>query len=141
MPEEMELEGTLGEAKVPDWLEGLLQAVQSGDVPPRDGRVRSLWDLLKQRQLLTRSVWLQTLLRRIWDRGLPTRPRPRTARVLERRLRLWGILPSEVRRPAAQGLRPIPSGKLVTVRPLRPVTVRPLKPMRVRPVGPVKARR
>jgi hypothetical protein len=49
----------------PDWLQGLLRAVQREGLQPRDARVKSLWDLLQQRQVLRRSPWLQAVLRRI----------------------------------------------------------------------------
>jgi hypothetical protein len=141
MSEEMELQGMFGEAQVPDWLKGLIRAVRREAIQPKDGRVKSLWDLLKQRQLLARSVWLRALLRRVWDRGLPARHRPRTTKRLVGQLRVWGILPAPVRRLATPGLRPVPPGKPVAVRPLRPVTVRPLRPVSVRTMGPLRARR
>jgi hypothetical protein len=141
MSEEMELQGMLGEPQVPDWLKGLIPAVRREAIQPKDARVKSLWDLLKQRQLLARSAWLRALLRRVWDRGLPARHRPKTTKRLVRQLRVSGILPAPVGRPAVPGIRPAPPGKPVAVRPLRPVTVRPLRPVSVRPMGPLQARR
>ena len=106
MAEDMELQGIGGVGAVPDWLRGLIRAVRTEAVQPKDPRVKSLWDLLRQRQLLRRSPWLKAVLRRIWNRGLSARPRPRTARRIKRRLRLWGILPpisvsAAAHRPAA----------------------------------------
>jgi hypothetical protein len=140
MSEDVELQGSPGAPEVPDWLKGLIRAVRSEAIQPKDGRVKSLWDLLKQRQLLARSVWLRALLRRMWDRGLEPRPRPRTTQRLVRRLRLWGILPAPAERPASGRLRMVRPGKPAVVRPMRPVAVRPLRPVSVRPVGPAGTR-
>jgi hypothetical protein len=129
--QEMELQGTTAAvAAVPDWLQGLIRAVRSEAVQPKDTRVKSLWDLLRQRQLLARSPWLRAVLRRIWNRGLPARPRPRTTQRLVRRLRRWGILPPLAVSPMAR--RPVPT------RPLTPVTLRPVRPVAARPVQPVR---
>ena len=92
MSEDMELQG-IGAAAWPDWLKGLIRAVRSEAIQPKDARVKSLWDLLRQRQLLRRSPWLKAVLRRIWTRGLSARPHPRTARRIVHRLRRWGVLP------------------------------------------------
>jgi hypothetical protein len=75
-------------------LEALIRAVRSEGLSPRDARVRALWGLLRQRQLLDRSPWLKALLRRMWRLGLPVRPRPRTTQRLLRRLTRWGLMPS-----------------------------------------------
>ena len=75
MSEEITMQG-MGVAPAPGWLQGLIQAVSGQAIAPRDGRVKSLWVLLKQRQLLAQSVWLRTLLIRIWQQGLPARPGP-----------------------------------------------------------------
>jgi hypothetical protein len=128
--EDLELQGLDAAAAVPDWLKGLIRAVRSEAMKPKDARVKSLWDLLRRRELLRRSPWLRTVLRRIWDQGLPARPRPRTTQELTMWLRRWGILP-----PLA--VRPMP-GRPVAARRLRPV-----RPVAVRPVGtarPVAAR-
>lgn len=141
LSQDMELQGAVTAAAVPDWLRGLIRAVRREGLQPRDPRVKSLWDLLRQRQLLGRSPWLRAALRRIWTRGLQARPRPRTTRRMVRRLRRWGILPSRVVSPTAP--RPIPTRPLapVTVRPVRPVAVRPVRPVTVQPVARAAARR
>jgi len=41
--------------KADDWLKGLVRAVWKEAVPPKDARVKSLWDLLRQRQALRDS--------------------------------------------------------------------------------------
>jgi hypothetical protein len=83
--------GNVG-ASVPNWLESLTRAMQSEAVQPRDARVRSLWSLLRERGLLSRSRWLRELLLRIWRRGLIARPRPRTTSRLLIELRNLGLL-------------------------------------------------
>jgi hypothetical protein len=116
---------------VPDWLRGLLRAVRQEGMKPKDERVRTLWNLLKQRNLLSQNPWVQTRLRFIWDKGLVNRSRPITSRRLRRQLRLWGILPPSRR------ARPLQSAGLRRVQ-ARPVA-RPVRPLgqRVafRPVG------
>jgi len=74
--------------------DSLIQALQGEAIAPRDARVKSMWDLLRQRRLLRRSEWLRNLLRRIWQRGLLARPRPRTTQRLRQLLQQWGILGS-----------------------------------------------
>lgn len=116
---------------VPDWLRGLIRAVRQEGMQPKDERVRTLWNLLKQRNLLSQSPWMQTSLRRIWDNGLDNRSRPITTRRLRRQLRLWGILPPSKRARPLQsaGLRPV-QARLVA-RPIRPLGQR----VALRPVG------
>jgi hypothetical protein len=128
--QDLELQGVGAAAAVPDWLKGLIRTVRSEAIQPKDARVKSLWDLLKQRQLLGRSPWLKAVLQRIWSRGLSARPHPRTARRIVRRLRLWGIWPP--RSVSAAAPRP------ATTRPLAPVPVQPVRPVAVKPVGSVK---
>jgi hypothetical protein len=141
MAEDMKLQGI---GAVPDWLRGLLRTVRLEAVQPKDARVKSLWDLLRQRQLLRRSPWLKAVLRRIWDGGLSARPRPRTARRLKVRLRRWGILPpiavsAAVYRPA--GIRAGTQSAVQTVRPVvlkpvasvRPASMQPVRPVRMKP--------
>jgi hypothetical protein len=140
MAEDMELQGIDGVGAVPEWLRGLIRAVRTQAVQPKDARVKSLWDLLRQRQLLRRSPWLKAVLRRIWNRGLSARPHPRTASRIKQRLRRWGILPPKsvgaaMHRPAFA--RPITRAAVQAVRPvvLKPVvSVRPAAMQRVRPV-------
>lgn len=130
MAEDLELKGIGAAAAVPDWLRGLIRAVRSEAIQPKDARVKSLWDLLRQRRLLPQSPWLKALLNRMWYKGLAARQRPRTTTRLKKRLRLWGILPPKVvgvtaPRPAA-------------MRPLTPVPMRAVQPVAVKPVGTVK---
>lgn len=87
-----EIGSALG-APIPPWLPGLLASIRQGGVTPRDPRVRSFWLVLRQRGVLARSPWLQRSLRFIWNNGLSTRPRPRTAARIRWLLRRWGILP------------------------------------------------
>ncbi|HXH14320.1 MAG TPA: transglutaminase-like domain-containing protein [Alphaproteobacteria bacterium] len=129
MAEDMELQGFGAAAAVPDWLKGLIQAVRNEAIPPKDARVKSLWDLLRQRQLLGQSPWLKAVLQRIWSRGLSARPHPRTARRIVRRLRLWGIWPPT---PVTAAPRP------AAMRPLATVPMQPVRPVTVKPVGSVK---
>ena len=146
MAEDMELQGIGGVGAVPDWLRGLIRAVRTEAVQPKDPRVKSLWDLLRQRQLLRRSPWLKAVLRRIWDRGLSARPHPRTAHRIKRRLRLWGIMPpisvsAAAYRPAVT--RPVTRANVQAVRPvvlkpvasLRPATMQPVRPVQMKPAG------
>ena len=128
LSEDMELRG-IG-APVPDWLKGLIRAVRSEAIKPKDARVKSLWDLLRQRQLLGRSTWLKTVLRRIWTRGLSARPHPRTARRIVHRLRRWGLLPPKSARA--------PANRLTATRPLAPVTVQAMRPVALKPVASVR---
>ena len=70
MADDLEL-GSIGAVVVaPDWLKGLIRAVRSEAMQPKDTRVKSLWDLLRQRQLLSKNPWLKAVLRRIWDQGI-----------------------------------------------------------------------
>ena len=128
--QDMELQGVGAAAAVPDWLKGLIRTLRSEAIQPKDARVKSLWDLLRQRQLLGKSPWLKAVLQRIWSRGLSARPHPRTARRIVRRLRLWGIWPPRSVSTAA----PRPA----TMGPLVPVPVQPVRPVAVKPVGSVK---
>jgi len=121
---DIELQGGLAAGAVPDWLMGLVRAVRQQGLQPRDSRVKTLWNLLRQRALLTRSPWLQARLRYIWRQGLTARPRPRTAQRLVRLLRAWGIL------------RPRRALRRVPIRPLRAVAARPAAVRRLMPVVP-----
>jgi len=149
MSEEMTMQG-MGAVPAPDWLNGFIQAVAGQTLPPRDGRVKSLWGLLKQQQLLAQSPWLRALLIRIWKQGLPARPRPRTTQRLMQQLQQWGILPGAlvtpgfgpVQAPYPVGFGPVrPAGfrpwRPTGFRPWRPTGVRPWRPAGVRPVQPV----
>jgi hypothetical protein len=128
--QDMELQGLGAAVAVPDWLKGLIQTMQSQAIQPKDARVKSLWDLLRQRQLLGKSPWLKAVLHRIWTQGLSARPHRRTARRIVGRLRLWGIWPPQSGRAATPGSAPM--------RPLAPGPVQPVRPVAVKPVGSVK---
>lgn len=146
MAEDLELRGIGRVGAVPDWLRGLLRTVRIEAVQPKDTRIKSLWDLLRQRQLLRRSPWLKAVLRRIWNRGLSARPHPRTARRIKLRLRRWGILPPiavsaavhrsagipPVTRAAVQAVRPV---TLKPVASVQPATMQPVRPVQMKPVG------
>jgi hypothetical protein len=152
MAEDLELQGIGSVGAVPDWLRGLLRSVRSEAIQPKDTRIKSLWDLLRQRQLLRRSPWLKATLHRIWNQGLSVRPRPRTASRIKRRLRLWGILPPKsvsgtahrpavtgpVTRAAVQAVRPV---ALKPVASVRPAAMQPVRPVQMRPVLPRAVRK
>ena len=132
--QEAELQGTTEAVAVPDWLRGLIRAVRRESFQPKDTRVKLLWDLLRQRQLLGQSRWLTGVLVHMWNRGAPARERPRATRRLVELLRGWGLLgPLAVREVVPQP---------VVIRPFVPVPIRP-QPLRratVRPIRPVKMR-
>jgi hypothetical protein len=129
--------GGVGVAEAEDSVRGLVRAVWREAVPPRDARVKSLWDLLRQRQLLGRSPWLRRVLRHTWDRGLAARVRPYTGRRMARLLRRWGILPPGVvaagGAPISVSVQPPGAARLIPLRRVigppwrpRPVVVRPV---------------
>jgi hypothetical protein len=133
--ENMELQGLEATPVVPDWLRGFIQALRGQAIQPKDERVRQLWNLMRQRQVLGRSPWTKRLLRRIWEKGLAARPRPITTRRLVMRLRHWGILP-----PRSTRLTRTTTHQTLPVRPLRPLALRPVRPVVARPLRPVAAR-
>lgn len=152
MAEDLELQGIGAAMAVPDWLKGLIRAVRSEAIQPKDARVKSLWDLLRQRQLLRRSPWLKALLNRIWYQGLAARQRPRTTRRLKKRLRRWGLLPPKVvgvttPRPAAmRPLTPVPmqAARPVVLKPVasvRPAATQPVRPVQMQPASMKAARK
>ncbi len=140
-------------APVPEWLRGLVRAVRREGLQSKDARVKSLWDLLRQRQMLGRSSWLMAVLWRSWEHGLPARERPRSTWRMVRLLRRWGILPPPVAPPTGSGvsiaIHPAAPVSLVPVRPVavppfrppRPNMVRPVRPVTVRPLPPPARRR
>jgi hypothetical protein len=152
MAENFELQGIGAVGPVPDWLRGLIRSVCSEAIQPKDTRIKSLWDLLRQRQLLRRSPWLKAALRRIWNQGLSARPRPRTASRIKQRLRRWGILPPisvsapahrpgvtrPVTRAAVQPVRPV---VLKPVASVQPATMQPVRPVQMQPAGMKAARK
>jgi hypothetical protein len=128
--EQQTIEGLGAAAAVPSWLQSLLQALRGEAIQPRDARVKSLWDLLRQRRALGRFPWLKAVLRRIWTKGLIARPRPRTTARIEHRLRTAGILPGSATAPRpfapaaparvhAVRVRAVGKARVVPVRPLR----------------------
>jgi len=138
LSDDMELQG-IGAAAVPDWLKGLIRSVRYEAIKPKDPRVKSLWDLLRQRQLLGKSPWLKVVLRRMWDQGLSARPHPRTAHRIVRRLRLWGILPPK---SVHKGGRYVPQSasafRPATMRPLAPAAMQTMRPVALKPVATVQ---
>jgi Transglutaminase-like superfamily len=140
MAQDMELQGIDSVGQAPDWLRGLIRAVRREAIQPKDARVKSLWDLLRGRQLLRADPWLRSLLLRIWSRGLTARRRPLTTRRLVQTLRQAGILPMRAVGPGGRrvaALRPFARTALrpVTVRPfatVRPAAVPAFRPARVR---------
>lgn len=130
MAEDMELQGLGGSGAVPDWLRALIRTLRTEAIQPKDPRVKSLWDLLRQRHLLHRSPWLKAVLQRIWNRGLSARPRPRTTSRIKHRLRSWGILPPTSVSATAHS----PTG----IRSVRPAAVQAGQPVTLKPVGSVR---
>ena len=150
MSEDMELQG-IG-APVPDWLKGLIRAVRSEAMQPKDARVKSLWDLLRQRQLLRRSPWLKAVLRAYLDPGLSARPHPRTARRIVSGCGVGnsatevsacaGSSPDGYRGPlapaAVQAIRPV---ALKPVASVRPAAMQPVRPVQMQPAAMRAARK
>ena len=142
LADDMELQGIDAARAVPHWLRGLIRAVRREAIQPKDPRVKTLWNLLRQRQLLRRSPWLKAALLRIWQ-GLPERARPNTARKLVLRLRRWGILPARLTTVAAQGPAVLRDHRIRAVRPIalrrvasaRPARMVPVRAVRMQPVG------
>jgi hypothetical protein len=99
--------------------------------------VKSLWTLLRQRQLLGRNPWLKALLLRCW-KGLPTRRRPRTTRRLVAQLREWGVLPPRGVRAAAQTPVHMLTHSVQTLRPVVLRRVASARPARMQPVRAVR---
>jgi len=136
-----DMERGIGADAVPDWLRGLIRAVRREAIPAKDPRVKSLWDLMRQRGLLVRSPWVKGVLLRCWQ-GLPGRERPRTTRRLVANLRRLGFLPPRAVRVAPQGpvltrvdVRAAVPVRLTRVATTRPVPMRHVRPVRVQPAG------
>jgi hypothetical protein len=128
--EQQTIEGVVdGIGAAPDWLRSFLRALRREAIQPKDQRVKSLWDLLRQRRMLGRFPWLKAVLRRIWDKGLAARPRPRTTARAAGLLRSVGILPP--RRPfAPPALRPVHAVNVRAAIRARAVPVRPVSRVR-----------
>jgi hypothetical protein len=162
MIQQPELQGLAAMTTPPNWLPSLIQNVRQGSLRPKDPRVRFLWNLLKQRQLLHRSQWLPKALGFMWKRGLSARPRPNRARRIERLMQQWKILPgmpistahrssqpmstlpsahataaipSKYIPPSSQPKSPSAPAKSVQVRSIQPVTIRPVPGVRVKPIA------
>ena len=141
--EETEMQNISAVTPVPDWLRGLIRAVRREAMQPKDARVKSLWDLLRQQGLLAQSPWLRAVLRRIWNRGLLARSRPRTTQRMVQLLRGWGILPVKRTHQAASSSVSVSIQPQITLKPIRPLIVRPIRPPRpvtIRPVRPITVR-
>jgi hypothetical protein len=134
---DMELQGTESVAMAADWLPSLARAVSGAAVPPRDPRVKRLYELLRQRQLWGRSRRMRRVLRFAWQRGLAARPRPRLGQWFTWRLARWGLLPGQPMPAGAQ-----PSAPWGIRRPFRRVGLRPVqvRPVRVMTAPPPPAR-
>jgi hypothetical protein len=127
-----DLQGIGAEMEGPIWLRSLVRAIRSEAMQPKDARVKSLWNLLRERQQLRTHPWIKDVLQHIWNKGLAARPRPLTAERLVTRLRQIGILPPERTSPATH--RPGPG------RPRAPMAMRPVRALAVKPVRPVLMR-
>lgn len=129
MSGDMELQGTESVGTAADWLSGLARAVAGAAVPPRDPRVKKLYDLLVQRQIWKRSPRIRKVLRFAWKRGLAARPRPRLGNWFSQRLARWGLLPGQSASASAQA-----AAQPAARRPFRRVGLRPVRVSRVQPV-------
>lgn len=130
------LEGLAAPATASGWLNEMVLAVANQGIQAKDPRVRTLWETLRRRRLLSRSAWMRGVLQHMWQKGLDPRPRPRTASRMLRLLHHWGLM--STRPPVAAGgpvMSPFPrSGP----QPLRPIPVRSVRPVKVTPVATVK---
>ena len=133
MSEDLELRGIGVEMEVPTWLKGLIRAIKSEAMQPKDERVKSLWNLLRDRRQLSTHPWLKEVLQRIWSKGLAARPRPLTTEKLVMRLQRIGILPPAGAGPAVRRPGAGPQRTPMAMRPVRAVEVKPMRPVQVRP--------
>lgn len=133
MSEDLELHGIGAGVEAPTWLKGLIRAIRSEAMQPKDERVKSLWNLLRERRELSTHPWLKEVLQRIWTKGLAARLRPLTTEKLVMRLRQIGILPST---GAGSGAHRPGAGRPrapMAMRPVRAVPVKSMRPVQVRP--------
>ena len=130
MSTDLDLQGIGADVEVPPWLKGLIQAIKSEAMQPKDERVKLLWNKLRERKQLSTHPWVKEVLQRIWSKGLAARPRPLTTRKLVTRLRHIGLLP-----PAGTGA---PGHRPGAGQPKGPMAARPAKPVVVKPVGTVR---
>jgi hypothetical protein len=119
----------------PNWLPDLIQTIQQGSLQPKDARVKSLWTLLRQQQLLQSNPRLTKLLKFMWQHGLSARPRPKHAKYIEQLMQRWALLPT----PTVSTVS-IATPQQRIVRPLHRVTVRPVAGVTVKPVARVTRR-
>ena len=149
LSDDMELQGLDAAVSVPDWLKGLIRSVRYEAIKPKDPRIKSLWDLLKQQQLLNKSSWLKAVLGRVWSRGLSAKPHPRTASRIVRRLRKWGILPPRIQvaslnKPTPRPARSMQAMKPVTLKPVasvKPTTMQSVQAVQMQPAAMKAAKR
>jgi hypothetical protein len=132
MSEDLELQGIGAEVQVPTWLRGLIRAIRSEAMQPKDERVKLLWNLLRDRQQLRTHPWIKEILQRIWSKGLAARPRPLTTEKLVARLRHIGILPPAGAGPGAHRPGAGRPRAPMAMRPVRVVAVKPVRPMPMR---------
>ena len=132
MSEDLELRGIGAGVEVPTWLKGLIRAIRSEAMQPKDVRVKSLWNLLRDRRQLSTHPRIKEVLQRIWSKGLAARPRPLTTKELVTRLRHIGILPPGGAGAAAHRPGPGRPGAPMAMRPVRAVPVKPIRPMPMR---------
>ncbi|MBD9356770.1 transglutaminase-like domain-containing protein [Methylomonas albis] len=119
------LHGLDANPDVSSLIPDLLRAISHEAFKPNDPRIKTLWHMLKRRQLLQKSAWLQAVLRRIWRQGLAAKPRPHLANRLERLLRDWRLL--------------VPDTVSTTPKPvMAPATMQALRPVALKPVGSVR---
>jgi len=130
MSDDLELKGIGADGEGGTWLRGLIRAIRSEAMQPKDERVKLLWNKLRDRRQLSTHPWLKEVLQRIWSKGLAARPRPVTTEKLVTRLRRIGLLPQAG--TGAPGHRP-GSG-----RPRAPIATRPVRPVAVKRVGAVR---
>jgi len=133
MSEDQELHGIGAEMEVPKWLHGLIRAIRGEAMQPKDERVKSLWNLLRDRQQLRAHPWIKEVLQRIWSKGLIARPRPLTTEKLVTRLRHIGILPPAGAGPGSHRAGAGHPRAPMAMRPVRVVAVKPMRPVQVRP--------
>lgn len=123
-----------------NWLPDLIQSIQQGAIKPQDPRIKSLLDLLHQRQLLNRKPQLAKKLHFIWERGLSARPYPKTARWLARSLQDWGILAVSPTALSVQQGTHSQSAIHVPVQKMQPVSLRSIPGVKVQPIAQVTRR-
>ena len=150
LSQDMELQG-IG-APVPDWLKGLIRAVRHEAIKPKDARVKSLWDLLRQRQLLRRSRGSRRCCGVSGPGGCPL-GLIRARRVgscsgcgigdsCHRSQRVRRLIARATRRPlapaAVQAMRPV---ALKPVASVRPAAMQPVRPVQMQPAAMKAARK